>query len=334
MEIMIIGDIFPDSLAMNIAETLKKQGHSVVETTDNPLFNTTNLIMRKVAPYLIKMMPRIEKYFNEKIFLLVKKRRPEVIVCTKSTINPALIKRIKKEIKTHIVVWFVDSLANFGKQYIFASDYDALFFKDPFIVDFTRKKLNLNSYYLPECCNPLWHKKVQLTSKDKEYYGCDLTAVGNLYYYRVLLLEQFKDYNFKIWGNPMPIWMDSSIKNLIQNRYVSCLEKSKAFNAAKIVMNNNHYSEISGTNCRTFEIAGCGGFQITDWKEGIAELFEPEKEIITFQTKEELKDKVDYYLIHEKERKEIAERAYKRAHNEHTYEIRLNKIFEIINKLR
>ena len=91
-----------------------------------------------------------------------------------------------------------------------------------------------------------------------------------------------------------------------------------------------HYGEIQGVNCRLFEAAGCGAFQIADWKPGLAELFEPEREIVTFRTRDELKEKVDYYLAHAEERREIADRAYRRAHREHTYEIRLRKMFDVL----
>jgi spore maturation protein CgeB len=95
-----------------------------------------------------------------------------------------------------------------------------------------------------------------------------------------------------------------------------------------------HYGEIEGVNCRLFEVAGCGAFQIADWKPALPDLFEPEHEIVTFHTRRELKEKVDYYLAHPEERQEIAGRAYARAHREHTYEVRLNAMFEILGLVR
>jgi spore maturation protein CgeB len=90
------------------------------------------------------------------------------------------------------------------------------------------------------------------------------------------------------------------------------------------------YAEIEGLNCTLFEAAGCGAFQIADWKPSLPELFEPEREVVTFRTRQELKERVDYYLAHPEERQEIADRAYARAHREHTYEARFNKMFEIL----
>ncbi|MGH7968412.1 MAG: glycosyltransferase family protein, partial [Limisphaerales bacterium] len=112
--------------------------------------------------------------------------------------------------------------------------------------------------------------------------------------------------------------------------YVAEEEKAKAFNAAGIVLNTMHYGEIAGVNCRLFEAAGCGAFQVADWKPSLPELFETEREIVTFRTRRELKEKVDYYLARPEERREIAARACARAHRDHTYEKRLEKMFGVM----
>jgi spore maturation protein CgeB len=111
------------------------------------------------------------------------------------------------------------------------------------------------------------------------------------------------------------------------------VEKAKAFLAAKIVLNTLHYAEIEGVNCRVFETAGCGAFQITDWKPALLDLFEPDREIVTFRTRAELKDKVDYYLQHPDQRERIARAGHIRAHRDHTYAQRLSWIFELAEKV-
>lgn len=62
-------------------------------------------------------------------------------------------------------------------------------------------------------------------------------------------------------------------------------------------------------------IALCGGFVLTEYAVATEskEIFESGKEIVVFNTKEELLQKVRYYLKNEVERKHIAENAYKRA---------------------
>ncbi len=110
------------------------------------------------------------------------------------------------------------------------------------------------------------------------------------------VMECLEGYNLKLWGPPWPFWLNSPLSRYYTGSEVHELEKAKAFNAAKIVVNTMHYGEIEGVNCRTFEAAGCGAFQIADWKPTLPDLFVPDQEIVTFTSREELKDKVDYYL--------------------------------------
>lgn len=330
---MVIGRQFPDSFARNIALTLRQMGHEVQEV-DDYLFGISGFRWQKPAALLIRIFPRLEEHHYHRLLRAAECWQPEIVINAYADLSPEIVKRFKEETDGVMISWFPDAQTNFGRQYILKAPYDALFFKDPYIVDFCRKKLELKAFYLPECCNPMWHRKVDLTADEWCRYSCDLTTAGNMYYYRALIMEQFQDYNFKIWGVTYPRWLDSPLYRKYQFVFVAEEEKAKAFNAAKIVLNTFHFGEIYGVNCRTFEAAGCGAFQICDYRPGLGEFFEPEKEIVTFESKKELIEKVKYYLHRPEERQEIAERAYQRAQREHTYKIRLEKMLGLINSLK
>jgi spore maturation protein CgeB len=155
-----------------------------------------------------------------------------------------------------------------------------------------------------------------------------------MYYYRAKILEPLvAKYNVKLWGPSMPLWLNSPVKKAYQGRSVTELEKSKAFNAGKIVLNTTQ-GAVSGVNQRFFEIAGCGGFQIFENNDtkAVDELLTIGKEVIVFDTVKDLMEKVDYYLRHPEERKKIADAAYERAHREHTFQKRLETMLEVIRK--
>jgi spore maturation protein CgeB len=124
--------------------------------------------------------------------------------------------------------------------------------------------------------------------------------------------------------------MSKKWKKLHTNRYIRLEEKSKIFYTSKINLNTLHYGEVNAGNCRLFEVAGSGGFQICDRKEEIGNYFIEDKEIVLFDTLKELIDKINYYLEHQDEAEMIAKNGYKRAISEHTYRHRILKIFEII----
>jgi spore maturation protein CgeB len=213
----------------------------------------------------------------------------------------------------------------------FIAGYDYLFFKDKYVVNKLKNEYNLNAFYLPQCCNPSKHKIVTITEKDKALYGCEITNAGNLYPSRAALYRQLTKYSFKMWGAPPAVWLNvPELSSIIMGKSVHNEEKSKAFQSAKIVLNNMHLAEIEGVHKRTFEIPACGGFQIITHNDAVSELFEIGKEIVTYKNLDDLKTKINYYLDpeNEKERKAIIKAGYERAVKDHTYKNRLETIIK------
>lgn len=79
---------------------------------------------------------------------------------------------------------------------------------------------------------------------------------------------------------------------------------------------------------RVFEVPACGGFLLTQPAEDLHEYLEPGVDCATFESVDDLVDRVRYYLAHDNERRAIAERGYQRTLAEHTYEKRFEAIFE------
>jgi spore maturation protein CgeB len=217
---------------------------------------------------------------------------------------------------------FSDHIANFGRGYFFAADYDALFFKDRYIVDKLRAKLGWRHVrYLPQACDRVLHTTVDLDADDRARYGCDISLAGNPYLFRNESLRPLIGRDMKIWGPPPPRWVDHPATRHFTGRYVAGPEKCKAMLAAKIVLNQNHYAEIAGTNKRTFEVAAIGAFQLTDTP-AIRDVFDPDTEVACFDTQQEMVERIDEFLAAPDRRREMAARAHARAHAEHTYEHR------------
>lgn len=193
-----------------------------------------------------------------------------------------------------------------------------------------REMLGLNAHYLPEACNPIWHKPVTLTDTQCHHYGCDIAGAGTLHYYRARMFEPFVGRDLKIWGRSCPGWLRSPARQHYMNEFVGEETKSAAYRAAKVFVNTVSFQEFDGVNCTLFEAAGCGAFQIAEWKPALPELFIPEEEIVTYRSRRELIEKVDYYLNRDDERERISQRACRRAHADHTYERRLNRMFEVL----
>jgi spore maturation protein CgeB len=79
---------------------------------------------------------------------------------------------------------------------------------------------------------------------------------------------------------------------------------------------------------RPFEIAASKTMPLCEYVEGIEQYYEPGKEIVTFKTAEEMREKIDYYLHHDAEREQIAKAAYDRTLRDHTWHNRLEPILK------
>ncbi len=167
----------------------------------------------------------------------------------------------------------------------------------------------------------------------RKKYGCDITTYGSPHNIRTSFFVQLLNfnYNIKIWGNQPPIWLNNKeLKSLYTGVYVFNESKCKAVLAAKININTLHPTEVIGLNARTFETAGIGGFQIIHWRPGLAQLFEDGKELVSFKNFDNLKTVISYYLDNENERKEIAQSGQLRAYKEHTYQLRIQLMFDTV----
>ena len=86
-------------------------------------------------------------------------------------------------------------------------------------------------------------------------------------------------------------------------------------------------------NVRLYEATGVGACLLTDWKHNIGEIFEPDKEIVTFQSKEEAYDKIKFLNRHENTKKEIARNGQRRTLSDYTYASRIPDAIRFVKQL-
>lgn len=81
------------------------------------------------------------------------------------------------------------------------------------------------------------------------------------------------------------------------------------------------------TKLRDFEVPLAGGFYLVEKVPEYADLFKPGEEVETWETVDELSEKITYYLDHHDERNKIAAAGKKRAEADHTWERRFSMLF-------
>ncbi len=90
--------------------------------------------------------------------------------------------------------------------------------------------------------------------------------------------------------------------------------------------------KIKQNKGRVIEIALTKSFALSEYGPGIEQIFELGKEIEVFHDKEELLQKVKYYLAHEDEREEVAKKGYERALKDYDKDIAIPMVVRNIYK--
>ena len=124
---------------------------------------------------------------------------------------------------------------------------------------------------------------------------------------------------------------DTELQNVAFKGYVNYLtEMPDVFRRSRINLNITLRSIQSGIPLRCLAIMGAGGFLMSNYQPELAQLFENGREMAMYESKEDLLDKVNYYLTHEEERKEIAYLGREKVRKEYDYKVAVQKIVEIV----
>ena len=107
-------------------------------------------------------------------------------------------------------------------------------------------------------------------------------------------------------------------------------EMPYVFKTTDINLNITLRSIQRGIPLRAMDIMGCGGFLLTNYQEDLLRFFEPGKDFVYYESTRDLMEKIDYYLGHEDERRQIADNGYEKVKRDHTYAHRLVKILDTV----
>ncbi len=103
------------------------------------------------------------------------------------------------------------------------------------------------------------------------------------------------------------------------------------FRQSRINLNITMRSIQTGIPQRIWDVLACGGFLLTNDQPELHEYFEVGKHLEVYRNRQELMDKIDYYLKHEDVRKEIAINGYREVCEKHTV---LHRVMSMIKSMQ
>jgi spore maturation protein CgeB len=325
MQIIIPNYRAPDSFVDNVATTLEQMGHEVstMPPRKNLFFN--HPVIQIGYDLYAKANPNNLTVQEEWLLKTLQNSPAKLVLTLTQGLSQNVLDTIKQKNITTIA-WWGDTAANMKREGLLCKGWDAIFIKDAYAA-FKLQTLGLNAHYLPEAMNPLWHKPMAATSNN------DIVFAGSIYDYRHFLIRQLLDAGvegIKLYGNSPSRWSDERIKKLYQNKFVQKEEKSRVFEGALACINSTAMSEGNSLNCRAFEIAGAGGLQILEYRPAVEDCFEVGKEILTYSSLQELTATLEKIKKEPQWANGIKQAAAARALAEHTYQHRLEHIFNLL----
>lgn len=168
--------------------------------------------------------------------------------------------------------------------------------------------------YKPYAANPDVYRKLGL---EKKY---DVAFVGAHYGTRPYYIDYLRQNGIQVHTKGQG-WDDGE---------ATPDEMIEIFNQAKIVLGFAGVGisdDIFILKGRDFEVPLTGTLYMTQRHEELNEYFNLGEDIETYATKEELLDKVRYYLAHDSERQKIAEQGYEKCQRLYTAKAAYEKIF-------
>lgn len=323
----VVGPQFPDSFADNIRQSLMAMGHSVAAL--GPAFPSSDVRAAAALVEIAQRMPRGRLLLQASLLRRVRQSGVDVVITVESLL-PQTVEEMR-DIGLSVALWFPDAISNLASHAMFLAPYNAIFFKEPRLVERSQALLDVPVQYLPEACNPAWHRIPEQELSVEPY----LLLAGNMYPFRAKLLERLARTGIpmRIFGPPWASWMQSSVlRSLHTGRYVAREEKARVFRSAGAVLNPLHPGEIDGVNCRLFEAAACGASVLTESRIALDGLFEVGDEVTAYSTFDELVDRAQWLLENVADGQRIGDAAAARAHREHTYAHRLPKIIDALTE--
>lgn len=285
--------------------------------------------------YKIKWLNKLDyNHINSKLVKIALDEKPEmVLVAGGQRIFGKTVEKLKKN-NIICVLWTTDAPLVFEPILNAAPYYDYIFCQGTEALEILEKSGLRNVYWLPVGCDPLYHKKVQLTESEKKFFGKDACFVGSFYPNRWNVLKELSDFEIGVWG---PGWRKivnhNKSKMEIFETHLNYATWVKIFNACKIVI-VIHYQDgeipCYQISPKVFEALACGSFVLVDRQKDVFSLFDDKHHLAGFDDVNDLRKKIKYYLNNPEQRKRIANAGFREVLTKHSYIHRLDTMLKII----
>ncbi|MDP1715932.1 MAG: glycosyltransferase [Anaerolineales bacterium] len=319
------------------------------------LYNMGNDIIYFDYMDILKKMGRSR--MNNLLLEVVRAEKPELmfVFLSEYELEPKTISKISKSEKIITINWFADDHWRFDNySRYWAPNFNWVVTTDSEALPKYHAAAYHNVILSQWACNHFLYKNLEL---DHQY---DVSFIGQTYGNRKAIIQTIEAAGIHVetrgqgWAAGR-VYQDEMINIINRSRinlnlsnasvkyvgewlkpidkfalYTPGLKriwhKMRSFIPARLAKSRPIF-QIKGRN---FEVPGCGGFLLTDYIQGLEEFYQAEREVVCYNSVTELIKKIQFYLVHDSLRQQIALAGYQSTLEKHTYVHRFNQIFRQI----
>lgn len=273
---------------------------------------------------------------DRRLLKKIKKEKFDLVFILESNwvLLPHTIIDIKRRTNAMVILWETNIHIWKNFQAACLPLYDIVFSMDSYMIPVLKTAGVKNVRYWPVGVDNELMYMPATNIEERNKYSYDLGFLGALTAERIDLFENLADFDLKIYGSIMDYAISKKLKSKIQKDWLDTEEKRKFYNLTKIIIcPENVHTHISSPSIRLFEVALCGGFPLVEYRKDIDDMFDVGTELICYYNKEDLINKINYYLSNSDERNAVSEKCRKKVLQNHTFTIRISQLIRNIDDI-
>ena len=334
LRVFFVGENWFGSCARACCYALRRLGCDVRDFDVQTFF--PQLRMKSSRAMLRLIAPRLIKEYNQQLVAAAELFQPDFLLAFKGTyVLPETLRELRRR-GIALYNYYPDRmlLARGTPLEQAISEYDCVFDTKRYWDGNAAQKYRVrNRVVLAHGYDPEIHHPMELDERDRQQFACDVSLIATHMPVKeevVHALVRLRPHlDLHIWGNQWDEYCRyAEVRKRLRGPALNGFSYAKAVLASRVnlALMGVTPETRDETSTRTYEIPACGGFMLHPRTAEVQELFVEDREIVCFDSVQELAEKIDYYLAHPAERQAIAHAGYLRSVPAYSYERRMAEI--------
>ncbi len=318
--ILYAGPLLPSENVLHRFFALERLGQEVLQLNAEPYQDGGNRITRAIR-HRLQLGPLV-RAFNERVLADAIEYKPDIFWGNKAVLllPETLVALRRRGIFT--VDYTIDNAFGPRRDRVWRlykkciGEYDLHILQRDVTLDAYLRFGARAVYKMQTAFDPAYHFPAPPGWNDKDR-DREVSFIGSPYDNRARFLTQLKrEYGIPVTISGYPQWaaaLDRDVADMYTGTALFDAKYREAIWRSKINLSFITHSNQDEYTHKTFEIAGCGAFQIAERSAGHMERFIEDEEIVLFSTLEECAEKIKRYLPDPEARERIAAASRRRA---------------------